>query len=301
MLVLRALYSSIGTRLYAGRFNQTDCYDLSPYLNGNFINRLYDQGILGDDPERASPGTYYLYEGSLRINLKTAFLFLPPDEKLGSNENAINLLFDRKFSDSESLISLWLDYACDDVTCYLMDQCNLHNQHILDNDYIKIQEVIRDGLRTYSVVQMWCIMYKVTREAASLSRRSYYNQQSATATIAAKIRKHLEIANRNGEIRDDWNRPSYQIAGTLGTVFKEAFSIDERSRGADVLYMFGQLGESQPSDDFTAELAAAFMKASLESDNSISALEAFAKMIRSGLDVENALIETVRCNPELFE
>lgn len=299
VLVLRALYASVGPRLWVGRFKLDHCRELSPYNGADFIERLYDQGHLGDDPEGAWQGTYYLKGEQFCIQLGYAQLFLPPDEKFGSGEEAFKVILDRAFIQGEALSKLWLDYACDDVTWYLMDQCELHTQIIYPEDLAKIQDLIRDGLRTYSVAQMWFIMWKVARDAAALSRRSYYSQQSATATIPTKIRKQLELADQKGELRA-WNRSSSHIAGTLGMVFSDLFEIDEHSDGASVLSMFERLGKShEPLDEFD-ELAVAFMRDTVDSNTSMRALNAFAEMVRSGLTTEDALIETIQRNPELF-
>ena len=293
VLILRALYASVGPRLWQGRFKHDDCSDLAPYDCGSFVNRLYRQGVLGDDPEHAWKGTYFLDEGKVRIRLEYAHLFLSPDEDFGSGEEAFSLLLNREFTDADALSNLWLDYACTDVTWYLMDQCDLHTQQIYPEDFVKIQALIRDGLRTYSVAQMWFIMWKVARDAAALSRRTYYSQQSATATIPTKIRKQLELADKDGNLRDTWKRSNHHIAGTLGTVFDQLFAIDENSPGARVLSMFEQICKPIESDNELDDLAASFMKDTLETNTSLPALEAFAEMIRSGLTTEEALIETV--------
>lgn len=300
VLLLQALYASVGPRLWEGRFTHDDCGDLSPYDSGKFANRLYRAGVLGDDPEAAWQGTYYQSEGEVRIRLEYAKLFLPPDVEFGSGEEAFSLLIDRDFKNSEALSKLWLDYACDDVIRYLMDQCDLHNQFIEPDALVKIQDTIRHGLRTYSVSQLWFIVWKVVRDAAALSRRSYYSQERATATIATKIRKQLEYADQTGELRDTWSRPPAHIVGTLGMVLNELFGIDERSRGESVLYMFAQMGKQQGANSDAHELAAAFMRDTLDLDTPLQALEAFAELIRSGLTTEDALVEAVQRNPELF-
>ncbi|PSS58866.1 hypothetical protein C6382_00300 [Pseudomonas sp. BBP2017] len=210
-------------------------------------------------------------------------------------------MMDRQFTNSEALSNLWLAYACDDVTWYLIDQCDLHNREIEPEDLTKIQDTIRHGLRTHSVAQMWFIMWKVARDAAALSTRAYYSDRRATATIPGKIRKQLEIAEQQGELRNNWNRQQAHISGTLGMVFSEIFGIDEYSNGAAVLNMFEQLGgQWKPSGELDA-IAEAFMRDTLELNTSMPALEAFAEMIRSGLTTGDALMETIQRNPALFE
>ncbi|MFF7108892.1 hypothetical protein [Pseudomonas sichuanensis] len=300
VLLLRALFDAVGPRLWNGSFTHDTCSGLTPYNPGDFINELYGKGVLGDVPEGTHPNTYFLYEGRLRIRLNQAKLFLPPDADMGCGEEIFDLMMDRQFTNSEALANLWLDYACDDVIWYLMDQCDLHNREILPEDFVKIRDAIRHGLRTHSVAQMWYIMWKVARDAAALSTRSYYSDHRATATIPGKIRKQLEIAEKKGELRSDWNRQQAHIAGTLGMVLNEHFGINEYSRGAAVLKMFERLSDQSESAGGFEGIATAFMRDTLDLNTSLPALEAFAEMIRSGLTTEDALIETVQRNPELF-
>ncbi|NIE77313.1 hypothetical protein F3J45_23030 [Pantoea sp. Ap-967] len=299
-LVLRALYDSVGPRLWNGRFTHAQCRDLTPYNPGPFINRLYEQGVLGDDPMAAHPGTYFLEDEELRLLLDEAQLFLLPDAELGCGQDVFERIMDRAFTDSETLWNLWLEYACDDVLWYLIDQCDLHNLEIELADLTKIRSTIRHGLHTHSVAQMWFIMWKVARDAAALSRRSYYSDRRATATIPGNIRKQLELSKQEGELRNDWNRQQAHIVGTLGMVFSEVFGIDEYFNGAAVLKMFERLGGPQKTSGEYPEIATAFMQDTLEMNTSMAALEAFAELIRAGLTTDDALMETIERNPELF-
>ena len=83
-------------------------------------------------------------------------------------------------------------------------------------------------------------------------------------------------------------------------VFNSRFGLDEFSKGADVLEMFTRLGERRNGSFEPRELAATFMRETLGGGNSLSALEAFAEMIRKGLSTEDALMKTKNCNSELF-
>src|SRR5690606_24919387 len=155
--------------------------------------------------------------------------------------------------------------------------------------------------RRYSVAQMWFIMWKVSKDAAALASRPYYSRESAAATIPTKIRKQLEIADQGSVLRNEWTRPEPHISGSLGMVFNSLFGLDEYSKGADVLELFVSLGSQGHEDVELSELAATFMKVTLDGENSLPALETFADMIRAGLSTEDALWEAVNRHPALFE
>jgi len=300
VVVLQAIDSLIGPQLTRGTFSRSECYELTPMGADDFIGRLYKQGVLADDPTAAKPEAYFLKDGSVWQKNSLVRYFLPPDSAVGRGEEAFSILLGREFSDTEALTNLWLDYAVTDVMKYLQHQCATHNQDLEIEAIEKIKGTVRHGLRKYSVAQLWFIVWKVSRDAAALASRTYYNHEKATATIPTKIRKQLEIADQGSELRNDWSRPEPHIAGSLGMVFNSLFGLDEHSKGADVLKMFARLGERINRGVELDELAAAFMRETLDSQNSLPALEAFAEMIRTGLTTEDALMETINGNPEMF-
>lgn len=300
VLILQALDALISPRLMQGTFSRSECDELTPMGADEFIDRLYAQSVLVDDPTAASLEAYFLKDGSVWHKKGLARYFLPPESFLGCGDEAFNVLLDREFSDTEALTNLWLDYALTDVMRYLRYQCAVHNQALELEAIAKIESTVRHGLRKYSVAQMWSIMWKVARDAAALASRTYYNHDKATATIPTKIRKQLELADQGAGPRNDWSRPEPHIAGSLGMVFNSRFGLDEFSKGADVLEMFNRLGERRNGSFEPRELAATFMRESLGGANSLSALEAFAEMIRKGLSTEDALMETINCDSELF-
>ncbi|WP_374439251.1 hypothetical protein [Pseudomonas panipatensis] len=301
VLILQAIHALVGPRLTQGAFSLGDCEGLTPQGTGGLIDRLYKQDILQDDPSAAEPGTYYLQEGALWFSKASARYFLPPDPDLGGSQAALNTLLDRKLSNSVALTDLWLDHAVTDVMCYLEYQCDVHN-HVLDAaDIEKIKATVRHGMRKYSVAQMWFIMWKVTRDAAALASRSYYNSETAAATIPNKIRKQLEIADQGTEPRNEWTRPEPHITGSLGMEFYSHFGLDEYSRGTEALAMFDRLDGKDSSDVDLHALAAAFMKTTLEKERALFALGAFAEMVRAGLTTEDALKEAIDRNPGLFQ
>ena len=293
IIVLQAISILIGPRLLLGTFCLSDCEQLTPMGARDFIDRLYTEEVLVDDPTDAPNGTYLVEKGKLLIKKSTARYLLPPDTGRGREPEAIRELFDREFSDANALTNLWLDFAVTDVMRYMDNQCSLHN-HDLDQEAIqKVEGLVRHGLRTFSVSQMWFIIWKVTRDAAALASRIYYSHEKATATIPTKIHKQLEAAYQGATLRNDWGRPEPHIAGAIGQVFNSQFGMNELTKGAEVLRLFSAISDKRKGEGDLYKLAASFMKETLEGQDSVAALDAFAVLIRSGLSTEDAILEIV--------
>lgn len=301
VLILQAIHTLVGSRLTQGAFSLDDCEALTPQGTGGFIYRLYKQDVLQDDPVAAKPGTYWIKDGELWFSKASARYFLPPDPGVGGSQAALNMLFERELSDSVALTELWLDHAVTDVMFYFEYQCGVHNHVLCAADIDKIKATVRHGMRKYSVAQMWFIMWKVARDAAALASRSYYNRETAAATIPNKIRKQLENADQGTELRNDWTRPEPHITGSLGMVFYSLFGLDEYSRGGDALAIFGRLDAEESGEIDLHALAAEFMQTMLGNKRALFALDEFAEMIREGLTTEEALKETIGRNLGLFQ
>jgi len=301
VFILQAIEALIGPKLLAGTFSRRDRADLTPMGSDNFIDHLYGQELLVDDPTAAGADVYYLQDGKLWHKKAFTRYFLPPDTNMGRGEEAFSFLRDREFTDGEALTNLWLDYSAADAMHYLHYQCSKYGQVLSPEDIEKIEGAVRNGLRRYSVAQIWFIMWKVSKDAAALASLAYYSRERAAATIPNKIRKQLEIANQGNLPRNDWSRPKSHISGSLGMLFTAKFRLDEYSKGADALELFAGLNSVVREDVELSELAAKFIKVTLYGDNSLSVLKAFADMTRSGLSTENALWETINRHPALFE
>lgn len=294
VIILQAISALIGPRLVQGTFCLNDCVELTPLGTSDFVDRLHKRGVLEDDPSAAVSGSYFLKEGELWINKATARYFLPPDSDMGRDPEAIKEVLDWEFSDGDALFNLWLDYGVTDVMRYMHYQCSIHNQNLDREDIQKVEDMVRHGLRTYSVAQMWFIMWKVARDAAALASRSYYSKETATATIPTKIRKQLEAADQGSALRNDWSRPDPHIAGAMGMVFSSQFGVDELSKGTEVLKMFSSVGCPDAGEEELDKMASVFMKATLKSPTSFAALDAFAGLIRIGLSTEDAILKTIK-------
>jgi len=298
VLILKAIYTLVGPRLTQG-FPLSACEELTPQGAGAFIERLCEQGVLADDPAASKPGAYCIQDGQLMFDPSSASYFLPPDTREGETQIALNIMFNRDFSDAMALTELWLDYALTDVMEYFEYQCALHNHPLSDEDFAKTESIVRQGLRRYSVAQMWLIMWRVVRDAAALASRSYYSPQKAAATIPKKIHKLLENAAQGAEPSNEWNRPERHIKGALGMAFYSDFGLDEYSKGVDVLALFNRLDAKEDASD-PHTLAEKFMRKALEIKHSLGALEAFAHLVREGLTTEEALSITDELNPGMF-
>ncbi len=147
VLILQAIEALIGPRLLAGTFSRGDCADLTPMGADDFIDRLYGQGVLVDDPSAADPNVYYLQDGQLWHKKAFTRYFLPPDTNMGRGEEAFIVLRDREFTDVEALTNLWLDYSAADVMRYLHYQCSMHGQDLSPEAIEKIEGAVRHGLR----------------------------------------------------------------------------------------------------------------------------------------------------------
>ena len=302
VLILLAINAVVASRLADGTFGVGDCEDLAPWDAGSFTRQLHREGYLLEDPRAVKPGTYYLKNGGLWHKTYQLELFLPPDTTLGRGIGALDLLGEHCFSDPESLINLWLDYSVGDVLRYLFDQCSIYNHDLDDEAIDKIKSTVRHGLQTYSVSQLWSVMWKVVKDAASLASREYYNRPKAAATIPNKVRKLLEIADQQGGIPRGWDRPESHLAGSLGMVFLNIFGVDEYSPGVKVIEMLNRIGRLDQSQDEDAlgSLADSFMRSALNGPNPLLVMNHFADKIRDGLTTEDAMVEVFNQHSEMF-
>jgi hypothetical protein len=293
VILLLALDTLLAPRLASGTFSISDCDDLSPKGGKHFIDRLLQEGVLLDDPIAAKPGTYFIKEGELWWYVHGIQYFLPPDADLGRGPTALRRLEEHVFTDSEGLTDLWLDYALADVMRYFDDQCSTY-QHELDEDAIeKVRAALRHGLRTYSVAELWSVVWKAVKHAASLANMRYFNRPKAAASLPNKIRQLIEQADKSGGIKNSWNRPDHHVAGSLGMVFSSLFGIDENTLGKAVIGMFDRLGRHAEAagSQHLQSLAQSFLQGALEGPDSWKAIDVLAGKIRSGMATDEALLE----------
>ncbi len=286
--ILLAIEGLIAPRLAQGTFPASSCETLAPWQGSSYLMRLFEAGVLWDSPQAAQRGTYYLLDGNLQAYPHSIQFFLPPDTVLGRGAEPLESILAREFTDTQAMTNLWLDYAVGEVIRYLMDQCRVYSHDLDDEDIDKIKATVRSALHRYSVAQLWFVMWKVVKDAASLANREFYNRYKAAATIPNKIVRQIERADKQDGIERFWDRPEHHIVGALGMAFLAVFEIDELTEGKRALAKFAQLG-AQPSVKDAQDIASNFMQDALNNNASLRAMEQFAELIREGFDAQGAL------------
>ncbi|WP_346829933.1 hypothetical protein ABDX87_23005 [Pseudomonas abietaniphila] len=293
-LLLLALDLAISPRLISESFTLDECKALAPMDVALLIDKLKTAGVVREDPHSAAPGTYFLRDDNLMVNTHFIPYALVPDQHLGRTEEAMQILLAREFCDSAALFNLWLDFASADAVCYLLDKCRAFHHDLNENQLNEIRSTLRNGLRTHSVSQIWFVIWKNVKDAASLARLVYYTEVRATATIPGKIRRTLEKIEKEGSIVRKWDRPDYQPAGTLGMLFNELFGIDEDTPGSDVLARFAELQPEATTDSAhlpEAEAVRRLLYDALMNDSGPEMMFRFAQLIRGGSEIGSAIMQ----------
>lgn len=306
-LLLIALHRVLNPRLLIGSFMRSECQGLAPADSDKFVQRLWDANVILDLPDRALPGAYFLKEESLwHYNNKVAYI-LVSDAELGRGEQAFDLLISRDFSDFSELRQLWLDYAVCDCVAYLFDQCGLHSLETSAENDTEIRSILRTALQVHSVAQIWSVIWKVVRDAASLSTREYYNKTKAAGTIPGKISRQIERIVKGDLVIKPWRRPPDQPAGALGEVFYEYFGIDEGTTGLEVMEMFIE-NEDEPIDtnidpplEVVEEQVCLMMRRAIACNLEAEIILFFADRVRDGNNVKTALDAVFAAYPRLSD
>ncbi|MEX5630122.1 hypothetical protein [Pseudomonas marginalis] len=294
VLLLLALDRAVTPRLANGGFTLGDCRGLAPQYVSEFVSQLSEAGLIFMDPDKAKPGTYYWRDDEIWFNSAQVVYCLAPNTIDGRWEEVIRTLAQRVYTDAEGLFGLWLDYSVADVMGYLGDQCELYNHVLAEQEWDEIKSTLRSALQTYSVAQLWSVVWKVVKDAASLANREYYNRQKAAATIPGKIRRHLEKVQRESIELKSWNRPECQPVGTLGMLLGELFDIDECASGLTAVSRIAKWTGKACSASAEAELYTPIrelMTDALALDVGASVMLRFADLIRAGHDVRFAVEE----------
>ncbi|MBD1553080.1 hypothetical protein [Pseudomonas typographi] len=294
-LLLIALHEALEPAMAQGTFGSAECRALAPKHVGHFIRRLYQAGVLLEEPSQAQRGTYFLKDGQLRVKDSQRVYALMPGIPPGQLRAVLAAYHQRSFNDAPRLFDLWLDYAEADCMAYFEAQCILYAHQLYDDEHAEVRSALRGGLEHYCVAQMWSAICRVVRDAASLANRTYYDRAKASATLPGKLRRYLERARREAFELKGCTRPEVQPPGALGMVFQDLFGIDENTTGTMVWATFAHRSEEwMATGEPTSWMAARrLMVRALQSDMPFATLERFAQTLKAGVALEAAIDEVL--------
>lgn len=292
VLILMALECAITPRLTQSSFTVRDCSALCAGHPAPYIKRLVDAGILVQRPFEALPGAYFIKDDDLWCREPWIAYGLAPDPSLTSTDSLFEILSHRTLIDGPAIADLWLDYATQDVMHYFRRECETYQHRVCDEALQDVESSIRSALTTYSVAQLWSVVWKVVRDAASLASRTYYNREKAAATLPGKLRRHMEKVEREAMPIRAWSRREEHPAGTLGMVFWELFQIEENTPGSQAVEVLSNIGgltkATSPEADLTVP-AAQLIHAAVAENLAGEVLLDFAALIQRGTEVPQAI------------
>lgn len=306
-MIVLALERAINPQLLSGRFRFGDALRLMPGAPDDVLKRLYEAGIIVDQPLNACAGTYWLQHEELWFNWGGASYSLVPDKNYGLSEEGLAYLANRAFVQHGVLRSLWLDYAVDDCMTYFSSQCSRYRLQPEAEALVDIASQVRSALAKYSIQQLWCALWAVVREAAALCNHEYYNTRKATATMPGKLQRLLEaLLQGKRQPLKAWRRPEYQPAGTLGEMFFERYGINEATEGGAIEAIFA----TPEPDVFDSFLASPMVTEGLVDEvfdriheNRLGGVSfaILAQALKGGADLEDAIALLIRELPVLQE
>lgn len=298
-LLLLALGRALGPSRLDQVFYEADCASLAPHDVGYFLAILFKSLLLVDDPEYAKSGAYFLKERSIWYSPGKLAYRVVPDHLLGAGIEAHDHYFiNRSYTNGPSLRLLWLAYARSDCVAYLVDQMNCYNINIPQEDWPNIWGCIETALCLHSVAEIWSVIWMAVRDVDTLSRHRYYNSKRAADMLPSKLLRYFEKAKKGEILLKAWNRSPSQPGGSLGQIFYEFFGINENTPGAQIAEIFASKKKSDEegfghlTDDWRDAANDAVCRA-LESGLAPEMLFAFAKAIRQGASISDALFATI--------
>jgi len=302
-LLLLALDHAISPRLAEGTFTQRDCRFIAPTNNGSFLDVLIDSGALIIRPDLSPAGTFTDSDKGVRYYPSRAVYQLTLSSSGASRGDVIDRLRQRDFGKSNTLTKLWLDLATAECMRYLHDQCELHNLPIDDELVPQISSAIRIATELYSVAELWNVIWKIVRDAATLARRDYYNPAKAAATLPGKFKRLLEKVLKGEATLKSWQRPEHQPSGTLGELFMEIFGIDEQTPGVEAMDILSPapagIGPELQGSELNYSYANTLFLAATGHGVPLQVLDSFAEAITKGFSTSEAISYVYEAHPYL--
>lgn len=299
-LILLALDRSVAPRLVGGSFTYRECHALAPIWVEDFVDRLWEAKVLSDAPRATGAAAYSLKDEGLSYYSNRIKFSLVPDETLGASREAFQELIIRPYTDKKRLLALWYDYAVVDCMAYLYDQCEEHRLQVPPTKLNEIKSTVYTALKFFSVAEVWCMMWRIVQNTASLSSRKYYTRDKAAATMAGKLLQQFEAARKGNTELTKYQRLKSLPSGMLGQVFNEFYGLDENTDSVVVITLFSE--ELQDRNEIEAKIdikVQALMVAALENKMCAAVMFDFSELIRNGAGISDAiehLVETYAAN-----
>lgn len=290
-IIVLALSRTLGNRLFDISFTKKQCINFASGDSIGYISRLLQAGLITTSPEYSAAGAYVLKGDELCYYTdKVAYKFVP-DRVINSDENIINILQNRPFNQGDVLKSLWIEYATGDCMAYLSNFSSLHGLETTADENDEIDKILRAALNVYSVANLWSIIWMAVKDAAALSTREYYNKRKAAGTLPGKLKRYLEDVSKGKRNIYNWDRRTDQPSGSLGEIFYEIWTIDEKTPGTE-------LGRIFPTTQEHAELNELYINRKIVTETLLEAIEqdfapemlfVFANAIKEGKSLMEAL------------
>lgn len=288
-ILVLALNRALGGRYFQIAFKSELCSSLCSAYHEDLLTRLFDEGVLVQNPRKASRDAYevgeetvhYYYE---RVVFEAARSAHDDIEIIATVEN-------RAFSDGAALSALWLEYAIGECMAYLFDQTSLYGLQTSQEEDALIVNTLRSALQRYSIVDLWAVLSMVVTRAVKNSAKPYFNSRRAASAMPETLRRYLELVDAGQRQLYEWRRPHRQPTPTLGQVFWDRWNIDEKTPGREVIRLFAQLrNASQPTSvTYTREEISQLVRRMLALDVAPEALTTFAEAISAGDSMDQAL------------
>lgn len=290
-IITLALNHSLGNRLFEIKFNLKHCGNLSPMNSANYIARLLRSGLITTNPEYSAPGAYFVKNDGLWHYSNLVTYECIPDKIIKSGQDIINILQNRPFNQGEALRSLWIEYATNDCMLYTLNFSSLHGLDIAEDEKIEIENIIRSALNTYSISNLWSMVWMIVKDAAALSTREYYNKRKATATLPGKLKRHLEDIRKGKRDLRNWERPADQASSSLGEIFYKIWMIDENTPGTELENIFPTIKKDTKVNELciNREFVTETLVKTIDQDLAPEMLTMFANSIKEGKSLMESL------------
>ncbi|MDH1251704.1 hypothetical protein N5C67_03460 [Comamonas thiooxydans] len=297
-ILLMALDKAIAPRLAGQCFFVDQAESVAPGGAREIIKKLMAKGYLIRVPSKSKVGAYEIKEGVTYFFWDKVAFKLVSSVDSRDNSEILNGLYLREYLPSKEVYELWLDYAESDAMEYFYDKSGKNSLSTDDDDDLRLKSIIRESLKSLSVSQIWCALWKISEDAAALSTTKYYNLAKASKTIPGKLQRHLEKVRKGESILKQWARLDSQPGGSLGDIFYDYFGVDENSSGEEVFDALSPISEQKIDFDSDFEEKICFlMRKSIAFNLEAEVFHDFFKFSNQGFTFEESVQLTIDMHP----